>query len=48
MVLAEGIGARAPHAHAKHETARAPYEPFDLAPSPADPLHTYLRIGSAA
>jgi len=43
-VLAEGIGARALLAHAKHEPARAFYEHFDFEPSPTDPLHTYLVL----
>jgi GNAT superfamily N-acetyltransferase len=47
-VLAEAIGARALLAHAKHDTARSFYEHFDFEPSPTDPLHMYLLLGSAA
>jgi GNAT superfamily N-acetyltransferase len=44
LQAADSIGVRAMLVHAKHERARAWYEPYGFEPSPTDPLHLMLLI----
>jgi GNAT superfamily N-acetyltransferase len=44
LQAADIAGIRALAVHAKDEDARRFYEPFDLIPSPADPMHLFVLL----
>jgi GNAT superfamily N-acetyltransferase len=44
LQAADIAGLRALSVHAKEEEVRRFYEPFDFAPSPADPMHLFVLL----